>query len=72
MQIYASTDADTTEYFRRGLFAPGLDDDYEKPPFYLKEICDPMDGEGNVLVPQKPGLGFELDWDYIEDNRVDN
>ncbi len=72
MQIYASTDADTTEYFERGLFAPGLDEEYEKPPPYLKELCDPMDGEGNVLVPRKPGLGFELDWDYIEDNRVDN
>ena len=71
MQVYASTDANTTEYFERGLLAPGLDEEYEKPPPYLKAICDPMDDAGNVIVPQTPGLGFEFDWDYIEDNRVD-
>jgi L-alanine-DL-glutamate epimerase-like enolase superfamily enzyme len=29
-----------------------------------------MDGEGNVLIPQKPGLGMEIDWDYIDENRI--
>ena len=33
-----------------------------RPP-YMKDICDPFDGEGNVVVSQKPGLGFEIDWD---------
>ena len=70
MQIYASTNENTIEYYERGLFAPGHDEAYEVPPPYLKEISDPFDGKGNVRVPQKPGLGFEIDWDYIEDNRV--
>jgi len=30
-----------------------------------------MDNDGNVLIPQKPGLGMEIDWDYIEENRLD-
>jgi len=29
-----------------------------------------MDGEGNVLIPQKLGLGMEIDWDYIDENRI--
>ena len=70
LHIYASTNVDTIEYFERGLFAPGHDEAYEVPPPYMKEICDPFDGEGNVIVSQKPGLGFEIDWDYIEDNRL--
>ncbi len=70
MPIYGATNHNTIEYYERGLFAPGHDEAYEIPPPYLKQISDPFDGEGNVSVPQKPGLGFEIDWDYIEDNRV--
>ena len=70
MPIYGATNHNTIEYYERGLFAPGHDEAYEVPPPYLKEIADPFDGQGNVLVPQKPGLGFEIDWDYIEDNRA--
>ena len=29
-----------------------------------------MDEEGNVLLPQGPGLGMDFNWDYIDDNRV--
>jgi L-alanine-DL-glutamate epimerase-like enolase superfamily enzyme len=29
-----------------------------------------MDDDGNVILPTKPGLGMELDWDYIDNNRV--
>jgi L-alanine-DL-glutamate epimerase-like enolase superfamily enzyme len=29
---------------------------------------DPMDDEGYVHLPQGPGLGMELYWDYIDDN----
>jgi L-alanine-DL-glutamate epimerase-like enolase superfamily enzyme len=59
----------TCEYFERGLLCPG--DDYETPPPYLKAICDPMDGEGDVILPTAPGLGWEFEWDYIHDNQVD-
>jgi len=67
-QILGATPESTCEYFERGLLRPELD--YEKPPPYLKEICDPMDDDGSVILPQKPGLGMEFNWDYIENNRV--
>ncbi len=30
----------------------------------------PFDSEGNIHVPEKPGLGIELDWDAIENSCV--
>lgn len=63
----ASTEA-TSEYYERGTFQ--LDHDYETPPPHLKAIPDPMDDDGNVILPQTPGLGMEYNWDYIEENRV--
>ena len=67
-QILAATPEATCKYFERGLLRP--DADYETPPPYLKANCDPMDDDGNVILPQKPGLGMEIIWDYINDNRV--
>ena len=29
-----------------------------------------MDDDGNVLLPDGPGLGYELNWDYINEHRV--
>ena len=69
-QILGATTEATCEYFERGLLRP--DFDYDTPPPFLKAICDPMDEEGNVILPQTPGLGMEFEWDYIEDNRVQN
>jgi L-alanine-DL-glutamate epimerase-like enolase superfamily enzyme len=68
LQILGASSPKLCEWFERGLLGPGFD--YERPRPPLKEICDPMDGEGNVLIPQKPGLGMEIDWDYIEENRI--
>lgn len=68
IQILGATTESTCEYFERGLLRPDLD--YDTPPPYLKAICDPMDNEGNVIVPQTPGLGMEFNWDYINDNRI--
>jgi L-alanine-DL-glutamate epimerase-like enolase superfamily enzyme len=55
-------------YYERGLLHPFLD--YERPAPWLKQIVDPMDGEGYVHVSQQPGLGLDLDWAYIEAHRV--
>ena len=56
------------EYYERGLLHPFLD--YEKPAPWLKELVDPMDGQGYVHIPQRPGLGLDIDFDYIKDNLV--
>lgn len=68
LQILGSTSEDVCEYYERGLVAPGLD--YETPPPYLNAIGDPMDNEGFVHLPQLPGMGYDIVWDYIEENRV--
>src|SRR2546428_75195 len=55
-------------YYEPGLLHPSVD--YDAPPSWLKESVDPMDDEGYVHVSQKPGLGMDINFDYISDNRV--
>jgi L-alanine-DL-glutamate epimerase-like enolase superfamily enzyme len=69
LQILGATSEDVCEYYERGLLAPGID--YETPPPYLEAIADPMDAEGYVQIPQEPGLGYRIRWDYIEANRLE-
>ena len=56
------------QYYERGLLHPFLDHDQPQP--WLKELVDPMDDEGYVTVSQRPGLGMDIDLDYIRDHRV--
>ncbi len=67
-QLLGAAPAATCRYYERGLLRPGLDDALAAP--YLKSIPDPLDGEGNIVLSALPGLGLDLDWDYIEANRV--
>lgn len=69
LQVLAATSEDVCEYYERGLEAPGVS--YEIPQPYLEEICDPLDSKGYVRVPQEPGMGYKIRWDYIEENRID-
>ena len=69
LQILGATSEDTCEYYERGLLAPGVDD--HTPPPYLEEICDPLDSDGYVTVPQEPGMGYKIRWDYIQENRTE-
>ena len=68
LQLAAAVPEATCEYYERGLLRPEVD--YEQPEPYLKAIADPMAADGNVVLSQAPGLGLELDWDYINENRV--
>ena len=56
------------EYYERGLLHPFVD--YEKPQPWLNAIEDPLDSEGYVHVSQLPGLGQDINFDYIKANRV--
>ncbi len=56
------------KYYERGLLHPFID--YEVPPPYLNSICDRMDEEGCVHLPQESGLGLDINFDYIEANRI--
>ena len=68
LQILGATSEDVCEYYERGLHAPG--DDYDTPPPYLHAIGDPMDEEGYVHLSREPGMGYRINWDYIEENRM--
>jgi len=54
------------EYYERGLLHPFLD--YEEPSPWLNTLDDPMDDEGYVHASDRPGLGQDINWDYIKEN----
>jgi L-alanine-DL-glutamate epimerase-like enolase superfamily enzyme len=56
------------EYYERGLLHPFLD--YDKPPPWLHALPDPLDNEGYVHVSQQPGLGLEINFDYIREHAL--
>ncbi|HFT5242260.1 TPA: mandelate racemase family protein [Yersinia enterocolitica] len=51
-------------WYERGLLHPFLD--YDEPAAYLNSIIDPMDSEGYVSLPTRPGLGEDINFDYIQ------
>ena len=69
LHVLGSTSEDTCEYYERGLLAPGVD--YDAPLPFLNEQLDTLDSDGNVRIPQGPGLGYQINWDYIEANRIE-
>jgi L-alanine-DL-glutamate epimerase-like enolase superfamily enzyme len=69
LQVLGATSEDTSEYYEKGLLAPGLD--YDTPPPYLRSTCDVLDDDGYVSLPEGPGMGYDIEWDYINDNLVD-
>ncbi len=69
LHVLGSTSEDVCEYYERGLLAPGID--YDTPPQYLEAIGDSMDEEGYVQLPQEPGLGYRIVWDYIAENLIE-
>jgi len=61
-----------TNYYELGLLNPKVKS--TKPPIYPKEFLDELesiDASGHVTVPQGPGLGVEMDWEYIMSHHVD-
>jgi L-alanine-DL-glutamate epimerase-like enolase superfamily enzyme len=53
-------------WYERGLLHPHYD--YDRSPPHLRSPIDPIDGSGDVAMPERPGLGDDLDLDYIEDH----
>jgi len=69
LQVCGATHEDTSEYYEKGLLAPGVD--YDMPHPYLRNTCDRIDDEGYVHMPKGAGMGYEIEWDYINDNLMD-
>lgn len=68
LHVMGATSEDTSEYYEKGLLAPGVD--FDAPHPYLRHNCDVLDPDGYITLPKGPGLGYEIDWDYIDDNII--
>lgn len=51
-------------WYERGLLHPFID--YEEKPEYLRRRPDELDQDGYVHMPQIPGVGFDIDFEYVE------
>ena len=56
------------EYYELGLLHPHYDFFATSP--WLNTRIDRIDAEGNLHAPQAPGLGLDINWDYINTHRV--
>lgn len=55
-------------WYERALVHPQFD--YDEIPPHLNSLADPMDSEGFVGMPAGPGLGEDLNLDYIDSNLI--
>ncbi len=55
-------------WVERGLLHPFIE--YDEVPEYLNAQADAMDADGYVHMPQIPGLGDDINFDYIDNNLV--
>lgn len=60
-----------TNFFELGLVHPKVKS--TKSPVYVdyNDNLDGIDKNGNVFAPEGPGIGVELDWDWIRAHQVD-
>ena len=62
-----------TNYYELGLVHPKIR--RKDPPIYKGDYSDELDAideRGEVPVPQGPGLGVEIDWQFVESHAVDS
>jgi len=57
-----------TSFYERGLLHPFID--YDVPKAFQHRIDDEMDSDGYVHARAEPGLGQDLNMDYIDGNLV--
>ncbi|MEA9391332.1 mandelate racemase family protein [Acerihabitans sp. TG2] len=55
-------------WYERGLLHPFLE--YDTPAAYLNSIVDPMDAQGFVHLSNRPGLGEDINFDYVATHTV--
>jgi L-alanine-DL-glutamate epimerase-like enolase superfamily enzyme len=60
-----------TNYYELGLVHPQIQ--RKDAPIYLEDYSDELDAvdaRGHVPVPQGPGLGVAIDWDWVNAHEV--
>jgi L-alanine-DL-glutamate epimerase-like enolase superfamily enzyme len=55
-------------WYERGLLHPHHD--HDRVPPHLNSIIDAMDADGQIPLTDRPGLGDDFCWDYIDDSTV--
>ncbi len=55
-------------YYERGMLHPEVDYDAAEP--HLGSIVDPLQPNGEVPLPERPGLGDDLRLDYIAEHHI--
>ncbi|WP_176086693.1 mandelate racemase family protein [Martelella sp. HB161492] len=68
MNLHVVAASKASKWYERGLLHPFLE--YDDGFDYLNALSDPMDADGYVHVPDRPGLGEDINFDVIENNRV--
>jgi L-alanine-DL-glutamate epimerase-like enolase superfamily enzyme len=58
----------SAKWYERGLLHPFIE--YDDGPEYLNSLSDPMDAEGFVHLPDRPGMGEDINFDFINNNLV--
>ena len=58
-----------TTWYERGLLHPFID--HDEVPKHLNSIVDPMDADGNIPMPTLPGLGEDINFDYITERTIE-
>ena len=62
-----------TNYYELGLVHPQIGRKQDARPLYrdgYSDDLDAVDDRGHVPVPQGPGLGVELDWDWVKSRQT--
>ena len=57
-----------TTWYERGLLHPFID--HDETPNHLNSSVDPMDKDGYIYMPTLPGLGEDINFDYIAERQV--
>jgi L-alanine-DL-glutamate epimerase-like enolase superfamily enzyme len=59
-----------SNYYELGLLHPKADPFHAPGYLNYEDKIDSIDENGELTVPEGPGLGVELDWDFIEKHRT--
>jgi len=70
-QRHCMTSIRNTNYYEMGLVNPMNEGTFTKIYTNYADGYDAIDKNGCVYAPEGPGLGAELDWDYIKKHETD-